>query len=323
MIDYSLRAGIITGEYDIEVFGRDNEYRIPETVNALANSSGGEIICEGFNPERLIPSEIPHTSETSNSTTTLIIPPLVWHKRPLTLNGRVYRRVEGQNLISGLRAKSLMAGDSHEFSRDDFPVKDTAVNEKCISEFYERVTELNGEMKRFQRDEFLRRCGVFSGKYLTFAGALMFGGALRVSAVLDYPDGHVEIERHNIWRAYTDILPRLTAPLSSECSQALTEVFVNALLHSDYNVDTHINILITSNPPKLFTDNPGTVRGITRNHRLKKILTLSGITSNKHGLNIIRSYMPSFALTEDMLNLRTNSTLLLKGKEVLPEPIIL
>ena len=120
-----MRAEIISGEYDIEIFGRDNEHRIPQTVNALANSSGGEIICEGFNPEPLIPSEIPHTSETSNGTTTVNIPPIVWHKRPLTLNGRVYRRVEGQDLISGLRAKSLMAGDAHEFSRDDFPVKDT------------------------------------------------------------------------------------------------------------------------------------------------------------------------------------------------------
>ena len=152
----------------------------------------------------------------------------------------------------------------------------------------------------------------------------MFGDTLRIRAVLDYSGGHAEIEAVNIWRAYADILPRLTFALSEKCAAAFREVFVNALLHADYNAGNDINIIITSNPPKVFADNPGTIRGTIRNHRLARMFAMSGITAVKsQGLSIIREYMPDFTLSENMLDFRTSAALTLEGKPGLPEPIML
>ncbi|MBQ4430986.1 MAG: hypothetical protein II877_05745 [Synergistaceae bacterium] len=77
-------------------------------------------------------------------------------------------------------------------------------------------------------------------------------------------------------------------------------------------------------PPKVLADNPRTIRGATRNHVLRRIFTLAGIIVGKlHGSDIVREYMPSFALEHDMLNLRTLATLKLEGREKLPAPVIL
>ena len=313
---------------DIERIIREESYRVPETACAFANSSGGRIICDDFDPVRLIPSEIPYVIEADGK---IYVPPLAWHKKPALFNGRVYRRIEGQNVISGLRSRIIMARDSNDFSKDDYPAGNITLMEKPLNEFHTRVTALNEGMKRLPRDEFLRRTGVYSGEVLTFAGALMFGDILRVRTVLDYSGGHAEISAVNIWDAYNEILPRLISPLSSKCVSALRELFVNALLHSDYYADNHINVSITSNPPKVLADNPGTIRGTIfaqRNHRIAKMFALSGITRDMkrgtlHGLDIIREYMPSFALEVDMLNFRTISSLTLEGKSSLPEPVIL
>ena len=311
--------------YDTEKISRDESFRVPETACALANSSGGVIICEGFDPVRLIPHEVPYTAGADGK---IYIPPLVWHKKPVILNGRVYRRIEGQNVISGLRAKVIMAGDAHEPSRDDYPVSNITLSEKSLGRFHAKVTAIHEGMRRFTRDEFLRRTGVYSGDFLTFAGALMLGDIMRVSAVLDYSEGHEQISASNIWDAFAGILPRLLAPLSSRCAEAFRELFINSLLHADYNSDNHINFLITPDPPKVFADNPGIVRRAARNHRLAKMFALSGIISpltrrTPHGLDMIREYMPSFTLEENMLELRTCATLRLEGKSGLPEPIIL
>ena len=295
---------------DIEIISRDNAKRFPETVNAFANSSGGRIICNGFEPR--MPPEIPYIIEADGS---VYVPPLVWHKKPSVLNGKVYRRIEGENVISGLRAKSMIAADAHEFSRDDFPVENVELDERAVREFTQKV---------FVDGDFFRRCGIFSGKFLTFAGALMFGDILRVRAVLETPDRHAEVEASNIWFAYAEILPRLTLALSAKCSEAFTEMFVNSLLHSDYNIDTHVNITIIPDPARVIIDNPGTIRGSTRNHRLKKMFELLGMTHEKfHGLDIIKKYMPNFNLEQDMLELRTISTLNIEGRCELPNPIIL
>lgn len=313
------------GIYDTETFSRENSYRIPETVCAFANSSGGAIICEGFDPVRFIPHEVPYVHEAPGN---FYVPPLAWHKKPVTYRGRIYRRIEGQNVISGLKAKIIMAGDSHEPSRDDYPVRNMTLNEESLSRFRTKVTGLNKGMKRLSRDEFLRRSGVYSGEYMTFAGVLMFGDILRVRAVLDYDGGHAELNAANIWDSLTEILPRLISPLSSKCASAFREMFINSLLHSDYNTGNHINLFITSNPPEVFADNPGTNRMAIRNHRLAKMFALSGIASRitnrtLHGLDIIREFMPSFTLEEDMLNFRTISRLILEGKTALPDPVML
>ena len=316
----ALNGGFLP-DYDTETISRDELFRVPETACAFANSSGGMMLCEGFDPVRLIPSGIPYTVTADGK---IYIPPLAWNKKPAAHKGRVYRRIEGQNVISGAWVKSLMAGDSREPSRDDYPVKNISISEKSISQFHAKVTGLHEGMRRFTRDEFLRRTGVYSGKFLTLAGALMFGDIVRVRTVLDYAGGHAEISAVNIWDSLTEILPRLIHPLSSKCAGAFRELFINSLLHADYNTDTHINIFITSNPPKVFADNPGTIRRAIRNHRLAKMFALSGIARGKsHGLDIIRDYMPSFTLHEDMLNLRTNAALTLEGRSPLPEPVML
>ena len=306
--------------YEAESFGRDEARKIPETVCAFANSSGGRIVCEGFDPADLLPSGVPCVRESPFS---VYIPPLEWHKKPVILNGRVYRRVEGENLISGLRAKSIMAEDSNEPSRDDWPCE-AALNYADTGSFLARISGLNRNMSRCTKTELLRRCGVYSGKYLTFAGALMLGEIVRISARLDYSGGHSEIEALNIWSACTRILPRLTSVLSEKCADAFRELFINALLHADYNADRRINIAITSPPLTVTADNPGTIRGAIRNHRLAKMFALSGITGGRpHGLDIIRSYMPNFTLKQDMLTLRTTALLRLEGRRELPDPVIL
>ena len=307
--------------HDTEIISRDESYKVPETACAFANSSGGVIVCENSDALKLIPDDIPYRLEDCG----VYVPPLVWHKKPALYRGRVYRRIEGQNVISGLRTKIIMAGDSRESSRDDRPVKNATLREESLKQFHMKVTSLNEGMRRLPRDEFLRRTGVYSGKFLTFAGALMFGDLLTVRAVLNYSDGHAEIEAHNIWDACNNILPRLAAPLSSKCALAFREMFINSLLHADYNCDNHINFFITSNPPQVFADNPGTIRGTTRNHRIKKMFVMSGIIARKksHGLDIIRDFMPSFRLNENMLELRTSATLTLEGKMTLPQPVML
>ncbi len=305
---------------EAEKFYRDNIDRIPETACAFANSEGGEISCNGFDPVRFIPPGVPYVRETAGS---IYIPPLEWHKRPVIFNGKVYRRIEGENVASGLRVKSIMAGDSHEASRDDFPFSAT-LNENDVDAFTARVVELHGDMRRYSRAELLKRAGVYSGEHLTFAGALMFGDIVRILARLEYSGGHAEIVAVNIWRAITEILPRLTFALSENCAQAFREAFINSLLHADYNVDRHITIAILPSPPTVTFDNPGMIRWTTRNHRLSKMFALSGITDgNSHGLDIIRSYMPNFKITQDMLNIRTISVLKLEGHGELPEPVML
>ena len=303
-----------------ETFERDEIDRVPETACAFANSEGGEISCDGFDPVSLIPPGVPYVREAYGS---VYIPPLEWHKKPVTFNGKVYRRIEGENVISGLFVKSIMAGDSNEASRDDFPFSAT-LNEDDVDAFTARVVELHGDMRRYSRAELLRRAGVYSGKHLTFAGALMFGDIVKVSASLEYSGGLAEIEAVNIWRAYTEILPRLTFALSENCAQAFREAFINSLLHADYNVDRHITVAIQPSPPTVTFDNPGMIRWTTRNHRLAKMFELSGITGGRpNGLDIIRSYMPNFKLTQDMLNIRTVSVLRLEGHGELPEPVML
>ncbi len=307
--------------HDTEIISRDESYKVPETACAFANSSGGVIVCENSDALKLIPDDIPYRLEDCG----VYVPPLVWHKKPALYRGRVYRRIEGQNIISGKNAKIIMAGDAHDYSRDDYPVKNVLLCEKSINEFHMKVTRLNEGLRRYSRGEVLRRAGAYSGEFLTLAGALMFGDVLRVNALLDYDGGNAEIEARNIWDAYTMILPRITAPLSSKCATAFREVFINSLLHADYNADNHVNFVITSDPPKVFADNPGTIRGTVRNHRLAKMFMLSGLTERRksHGLNIIREFMPSFTLEEDMLELRTSATLVLEGKSILPEAVML
>ncbi len=326
-IDVSAFAEFLerTADDDRQFIGIDDLHKIPSTVCALANSSGGWIVAgaerdindditiTGLNddPEKYIPAEIPHEIHEFAEIAAIYVPTLEWYRKPIVLNGQVYRRVEGENVISGKWARSVMTADALEFSRDDCPVKNITLNDNDINEFTTKFSAIS-------HDDFMRKCGVYSGKHITLAGALMFGELVNVRAVLSYSSGHAELERHNLWRAYSDILPRLTARLSGKCAAALREVFVNALLHADYNIDRHIDIAITSSPPKITITNPGTIRGTTRNYRLAKLFRLSGMSGG--GMKPIYDYAPNFKLEQDMLNFRVNATITLEG---LPAPILL
>ena len=160
---------------------------------------------------------------------------------------------------------------------DDYPAEDTILHEDSIDEFRRRVTALHSEYAEFSRDEFLRRTGIFSGKFLTSAGALMFGGAVNVRAVLTHKELSAEIEAANIWGAYTEILPRLTCRLSYESAQNFRGAFLRALLNADYSLGREIFITITSGPPRAIIDNPGILGKNGKNHRLTRIFALAGM----------------------------------------------
>ena len=263
---------------DTQNLGSDELSRIPECINALANSSGGIIKIEGG---RDIPVES-----------------LEWYEKPAILDGKVWRCIEGINVISGVWARSVMASRD---SCDDLPADDSCLHEEEIDRFRMSVLRLHPELEDFSRDEFMRRTGILSGKHITSAGALMFGESLSVHAELIHEDIHAEIEAYNIWEAYTDILPRITRTLSAKSAERVRNALINALLHSEYSLDTHINIDILSGPARIVIDSPGVITSSVRNHRLTRIANLAGITAG----NLDAEY--------DMLNFRTLSTIHIEG----------
>ncbi len=316
-----------TANQDRQFLRGDELNKIPESVNALANSLGGWVIAgaEIDSQENIIISGLDENikifrpdSQIFDSPAKIIIFPvnsLSWHDKPQNLNKKIFRRVEGINLISSKFYSSLMAADSLEFSRDDFPVYNFSLDDESIKNFRRIVIKSHDEYKSLNLQNFLRESFIYSGKYLTFAGALMFGDCLRIRAELHNKSQIISLESKNIWRAYSEILPRLTLKLSDRCADSFREIFINSLLHSDYNIDTHINITINSRPARVIIDNPGTIRGTTRNLRIQKIFSLAGIRTK--GLESIKLYEPSFKLNQDMLNFRVNATLSLEGRKII------
>ena len=316
-----------TANQDRQFLRSDELYKIPESVNALANSSGGWIIAgaEIDSQDNIIISGLdenikifrPDTQIFDSPARIIIFPveSLSWHDKPQNLNKKIFRRVEGINLISSKFYSSLMAADSLEFSRDDFPVDNISLDDESIKKFRLTVMKFHEQYKYLTHKNFLRKTFIYSGKYLTFAGALMFGDLLRIRAELNNNGQIISLESKNIWRAYSEILPRLTIKLSDRCADSFREIFINSLVHSDYNIDNHINITINSRPARVIINNPGTIRGITRNLRLQKIFSLAGIRTN--GLDFIKLYDKSFKLNQDMLNLRVSATLSLEGRKII------
>lgn len=164
----------------------------------------------------------------------------------------------------------------HE-AADDSPADNTILHEDSIDEFRRVVTALHRDYGELPHEEFLRRTGIYSGKYLTSAGALMFGECLDIRAVLTHRNISAEIGATNIWEAYTNILPRLTCRLSYDSAQNFRAAFIRALLNSDYSLSRKILITITSGPPRAIIDNPGVLGRSRKNHRLTKIFTLAGM----------------------------------------------
>ena len=325
-----------TSDDDREFLGNHELDKIPETICALENSSGGWIIAGAFYDEtgELIISGLddsirPHTLfagyesecqvfDSSARIITAHIKSLSRRVKPKILEGKVYRRVEGVNVISGKLARSIIASDSLDSSRDDYSVDDSNIilDTKSINEFRDSITKY----KYLSEREFLRRSFIYSGKHLTFAGALMFGGILSIRAELNYCGKIFSREASNIWQAYNDLIPRLTCKLSSQCARSVKAALLNALLHADYNIDNHINILILPNPSRIIINNPGVNTGSIRNTRLHKIFELAEIS---HDMNIIKSYQPNFRLIQDFAEFRVIAEIRLEGSNSLPAPVIL
>ena len=279
-------------EQDIQILGLDELHKLPECINAMQNSTGGVIRIEGGGGEEVY------------------VASLSWREKPIALDGRVFRRIEGQNVISGAWARSVMASRS---PCDDVPVN-ADLNAESVDSFRAAVISLHPEFEEFSRDEFMMRTGIFSGEYTTSAGAFMLGDVLKISAVLSHKDLHAELTAHNIWEACTDILPRITRRLSAKCAAAVRELAVNALLHANYSLDEHVNIFIESNPPTITIDNPAMITGSLRNHRLAKLFRLSGLAKcSSRGMQAVINYAPSFRLIQDMLNFRVIASLELEG----------
>lgn len=262
---------------DTQILAGDELSRLPECINAMQNSSGGVIRIEGGRELR--------------------VEALEWYEKPAVLDGRVWRRIEGQNVMCGAWARSVMASRD---ACDDFP-SDEALCDDDIDSFRAVVLGRNEEYSHFTREEFLRRAGVYSGGHVTSAGVLMFGDTINVRAELEHDDIHAEIDARNIWEAYTIIIPRITRPLSAKSADNVRSAFITALLHADYSLDTHINVFIRSQPPRVEIDAPGIITPSLRNHRLARILKLAGITAGTPESE------------HDMLNFRTLFTIHIEG----------
>lgn len=314
---------------DCEFLGGEISKTAP-TACAMANSCGGLIILgaereyddkieiTGFNQSELdlnslIPDGISFDVKNFENVLIIKINPLPAHEKPLFYDGKFYRRVENSNLISSRHSAVLMAGSVLGVPKDDEPAMNLYLDPESLNDFYETVIKIHDEYKNFSHEDFLCKSFIFSGKFLTFAGALMFGNIIRVRVILNSDDKHIEIEAQNIWDAYKNILPRLANKLSPGCSQAFQEIFVNALLHSDYEIGNFIEIFINSDPAKVLITNPGIITGHARNRRLKKIFGLSGMSAVGRGLETVKKFMPTFRLEQDMLNFRVKAKLLLSG----------
>ena len=278
----------------------DDIARLPELICSFANSSGGSIVVASDSDSNSnsasdlihdihVPSEIVYDIQVLPDEKYVIhVQPLKWNLKPAVIHNRVYRRIEGENVISGRRARAIMSMDSGTFSRDDFPVK-AMLDEECMNEFRDSVLSLRVGYENLSRDEFFRRTYAYSGRHLTFAGALMFGKVIRVRAVLND-----------------------------------TKAIKNSLLHSDYNISRSINVTIKPRPLRAIIDNPAIIRGTIRNHRLMKMFVLSGISRCRHeGIERIKKYEPNFELEQDMLNFRVKASIHLEGIESLPEVLML
>lgn len=329
-----------TSSDDREFLAEGDLFKLPEAACAFANSSGGWIIfpfdedsSRGASVyivhyefeiafEDLI-SFVQSIRAKTEKIIALYIPSASWNEKPMKFDGKIFRRVEGQNIISNRRAAAVIAGDSLTSSRDDRPAMNCYINLESLNDFYQTVINSRAEYEILKPSEFLGRSYIFSGKYLTFAGALMFSNILRIRASCNYSGGRVELTALNIWEAYKNILPRILPVLSYKCGAAFREIFINSLLHSDYELDNKIFITMTSNPSKVLINNPGIIRSASRNKRLEKIFRLAKISTGQRGMTVIKNYSPSFKLNQDMLNFRVSAELKLEGPEELPRARIL
>ena len=261
---------IFLAELDTQILQPDELLSLPEYINAMSNSSGGIIMPDG-QPD-------------------IHVQALMLHQKPALLHGHVWRRIEGQNVRCGKWARAVMA---RRDPCDDFPAEDTALDTELLEDFLRAVVRNNKNFSPLSRDEFLRRTGIFSGKYLTSAGAFMFGNGLNVQAVLKHGNIFAELQEHNLWGAYTRMLPRIIRALPGKASVEVRNAFVNSLIHADFYISNSIYVYILARPARIVINTPGIISNNVRNHRLYKLFRLAGVSAG------------TFVAVYDMLNFRT------------------
>ena len=257
------------------------------------------------------------------------IRPVDWPHRPVSVRGDslhgTYRRIEGVDVASGLSARFRMGMDSLERLRSDLPLSGVGLDdlhEESVAAFCSAVAARRPQWAGLSRPALLSRALVLSGSSVARAGNYLLGKrGVRVRIELRHGHSAEEgeaLEVRNLWKAYTDLLPRLTRSLSPSCAAAFRESFVNALLHADYDAGD-VTVLLTGGPVSARIVNPGMVRtwkageSLCRNFRLMKMFQLLGIARGEgRGLSVIRNYQPGFRLGQDPLELTTVATLALE-----------
>ena len=254
------------------------------------------------------------------------IQPARWHDRPVSVRGaghagRAYRRVEGENLISGRGTRFRLGLDALERLRDDRPVKGMEVSdldEASVAAFRLAVTKHKREWARLSDTDFLSRALVLSDGAVTQAGNYLLGRE-GVKVRIELQNRADELEFHNLWRAYA-LLPRLAESFSEPCAAAFAECLVNTLLHADYDAGG-VRITMSGSPLSVRFENPGLPRtcengeSACRNFRLLKMFQLFGAARGEgRGLGVVRRYQPDFELEEEPLELTTAASLRLEPR---------
>ena len=260
------------------------------------------------------------------------VDPAEWWRRPVCVGGDytrgVYRRIEGIDVVSGKRVCFRLALDALERLRGESAVPGMTasdLHEESAASFREAVTARRQEWRELSPEEFWARTLVLSDGELTRAGWLLLGKhSARVRAAFNEGTEDEEIfEVRNLWRAWSDLLPRFCSGLSGPCAAALRECFVNALVHAEHDAG---NVVVTGSGGRVRIENPGLSRSrhgesLCRNERLMRMFRLAGAASGEgRGLDLVRCYRSGFDLRQDLLELVTIAELDLERAVPLPEP---
>ena len=260
------------------------------------------------------------------------VDPAEWWRRPVCVGGDytrgVYRRIEGVDVVSGKRVCFRLALDALERLRGESAVPGLTISdlhEESAASFRRAVTARRPEWRELSPERFWARALVLSDGELTRAGWLLLGkNSARVRAAFNEGMEDEEIfEVRNLWRAWSDLLPRFCSGLSGPCAAALRECFVNALVHAEHDAG---NVVVTGSGDRVRIKNPGLLRcrrgeSLCRNERLMRMFRLAGSASGEgRGLDRVRSYRPDFELRQDLLELVTIAELDLERAVPLPEP---
>lgn len=316
--------GAAWGEDEPEVLGLDDPVGMERRLRALL---AGE--------RRISADTVGAFSIVGEAGTTLMavrVEPAEWHRRPVCVGGDytrgVYRRIEGVDVASGLRARFRLALDALERLRSDGVVPGLAasdLHEESSASFREAVVARRPEWSALSEEAFLSRTLVLSDGGITRAGHLLLGKkSTRVRALFRDASGNEDIfEVRNLWRAYADLLPRFCEGLSAACAAAFRECFVNALVHAEHDEGA---VRLTGCGDRVRIENPGLSRAFSqgeslcRNVRLMRMFRLAGAAAGEgKGLAAVRAYQPGFELHQDPLELATAAELRLERLPV-PDP---